>query len=919
LNDGFFLLLGLYGLFVLIWSGVSVFLVVGARTRLAALENQVARLTRALNDLPSPGDAAAGTAAEPPAPAAAAGDTAQTRSDVPESAAAAEMPPSEEPASATPGPVGPQAEPQADPDAEEPAAAAARTAEPPPEPPARPAAGGVDLETRIGGRLFVWLGAVALALAGGFLVKYSIDEGLLTPARRVIGGYLLGGVMLAVGHRLAATTERIAAAVLAAGIATFYAASFAASSLYGLVSPPVGFAMLVAVTTAAEVLALRHGRLIALVGLVGGYATPILVGSPDPNVPVLFAYLFLLTFGLGLIGLRRPWPELPAVAAVAAFAWGALWLVAGYEPAQAPTAALYLLALTALVAAFGVSAGRLRLPFGIGPLAPLLIYGAWAAGGLLLVALVRRAGHDPILVWALWLHTAAALAFARRWQGRWEVALVAAVLPLLAIADWTWPRLDWQTREPLPAPAGALALHLVFALTWALGGGAAAFGARRPGLWAAIATVPVILLGLASYNKDLLAWSDLGWAWLALGVAALYAAAAAGWGRYRLPDPARDPVLAAYVTASAGLIAIAVSMMVTSAWLGLAWSLTVLAMAAVGLALAVPALRVLAAVLGALASLAVLLEAGGTLDLPAGVGAFGDAVARTGLPAAGLAAAAVLMVRRGDDLWAQVVQALAAVLGGVFLFFAVRAWFPPVDLPGAEWNGWELGLVVTLAQAYALALGRLALRRRDRAPLLPTLARAAAVVALAVVAYGAVQVLPPGGAEPVGETPFLNALILLWALPAVLAFALVGQAAGRPFAVPGGRPARRTEALAGAAALVLAFGFVTLEVRQLFHAPRLFPGPIETGELYAYSAVWLAFALATFFAGVTWQRRPLRAAGLGVMSLALAKVFLWDAAALDGLWRVASFLGLGISLLLVAWLFQRFVGRAAPSDPAAAA
>jgi len=63
-------------------------------------------------------------------------------------------------------------------------------------------------------------------------------------------------------------------------------------------------------------------------------------------------------------------------------------------------------------------------------------------------------------------------------------------------------------------------------------------------------------------------------------------------------------------------------------------------------------------------------------------------------------------------------------------------------------------------------------------------------------------------------------------------------------------------------------------------------------------------------AGVVRRNKGLRFAALAVMLLAVLKVFLLDASGLTGLYRVASFLGLGASLLLLAWLYQRFVFRA---------
>jgi uncharacterized membrane protein len=56
---------------------------------------------------------------------------------------------------------------------------------------------------------------------------------------------------------------------------------------------------------------------------------------------------------------------------------------------------------------------------------------------------------------------------------------------------------------------------------------------------------------------------------------------------------------------------------------------------------------------------------------------------------------------------------------------------------------------------------------------------------------------------------------------------------------------------------------------------------------------------------VPWARY----ASLGVMLLAVVKVFLFDTASLGDLYRVLSFLGLGLSLIVLGWLYQKFVFR----------
>ena len=84
---------------------------------------------------------------------------------------------------------------------------------------------------------------------------------------------------------------------------------------------------------------------------------------------------------------------------------------------------------------------------------------------------------------------------------------------------------------------------------------------------------------------------------------------------------------------------------------------------------------------------------------------------------------------------------------------------------------------------------------------------------------------------------------------------------------------------------------------------------ISDGESYAYSAVWLISALVLFIAGIKLARQYIRYAGLAVMVLVVLKVFLWDMSGLEGLYRIFSFMGLGLCLVGIGWIYQRFVQK----------
>jgi uncharacterized membrane protein len=112
---------------------------------------------------------------------------------------------------------------------------------------------------------------------------------------------------------------------------------------------------------------------------------------------------------------------------------------------------------------------------------------------------------------------------------------------------------------------------------------------------------------------------------------------------------------------------------------------------------------------------------------------------------------------------------------------------------------------------------------------------------------------------------------------------------------------------AGVIGLVLVFAYLTLEVRHAFHGAILVGGRTSDAEWYSYSVVWLAYAGALLALGFQRRDPRLRHAALAIVLVTVLKVFVWDMAELSGLYRAASFLGLGLSLVAIGWLYQRFV------------
>jgi uncharacterized membrane protein len=117
----------------------------------------------------------------------------------------------------------------------------------------------------------------------------------------------------------------------------------------------------------------------------------------------------------------------------------------------------------------------------------------------------------------------------------------------------------------------------------------------------------------------------------------------------------------------------------------------------------------------------------------------------------------------------------------------------------------------------------------------------------------------------------------------------------------------------------LALAYITLMVRHAYHGPVLAGGGVEDAENWTYSAIWLAFGIALLAVGIRLRSVTVRAASGIVIAAVVCKVFLLDMAQLTGALRAASFLGLGVTLIVIGRIYQRLLTmRPATPEPAAA-
>ncbi|HYE00075.1 MAG TPA: DUF2339 domain-containing protein [Alphaproteobacteria bacterium] len=815
------------------------------------------------------------------------------------------------------------------------AAAPAGPPVPPPLPPPAPPPG-PGLEQQIGTRWLVWLGGLALALSGLFLVRYSVESGLLGPGARLLIGLLLGAGLTVAGEALRRRPDivptrmswsHIPAAVTAAGLLTLFASLYGGYALYGLIPPFVAFAGLAAVALLAQGLAILHGPLLGLLGLVGAFAAPALVASDAPSLIGLLIYLQLvLAASLGVI--RYTGVVWLAWAALAfAGAWPVLWM-AGERPSPGDGALLGLYAL-ALLGQFltlprpaaARSAGAPLNPRGLSP-ADRLALAAGLVGTALLGFVAEYDGHAVGSVATALVFIATAPVLGRLQQGLQHFAAFALLLALWLAATWPLPAFIPE-RPPLvtiagvplgrmPGPlvpaelGGYLGLVLGLMAGYGLLAGRLLVGAAHPGLWAALSAGGPVLLAILAYGRAAELDVDLQWA---LGFLALAGAAVlgAGWARRLMPPERHDAAVAAYSAAAVAAVSLGLAALLREAWLSVALSLQLPALALIHRRLPVAGLRWLALAVAGLV-LVRLLGNPFLLDYDHG---WNWALYAYGVPALSFHLAWRLFRRDGDGLLETVLEsgrlAFAVLLAMSQIRYLVQGRYDAPALALVELAGYT---AVWIATATLLLRASAATPR----PVLVWGWRILAGLAAAALVFGHLLALNPFVTEadwPLDAPPLLNPLFPAYALPAGLLLGFAWQAARQGLG--------RLAAGAGLAAVGLGFVYVTAEVRLAFGGFTYEGVPHESlqAESYAYSAVWLLYALALFGLGL-WRRFVrLRQLGLGLVLLTVVKVFLIDMAELDGLLRVASFLGLGLSLIALGWVYQRFVALAPQGAPAA--
>ncbi|HYI76919.1 MAG TPA: DUF2339 domain-containing protein, partial [Chryseolinea sp.] len=189
-----------------------------------------------------------------------------------------------------------------------------------------------DLEKFIGENLANKIGIGVLVLGIGFFVKYAIDQDWINEIGRVFIGIFCGALLLGIAHKMRKTFVAFSSVLVGGGLAVLYLTIAIAFHDYHIFSQTVAFIIMVVITAFAVVLSLGYDRVeLAILAILGGFASPFMASTGEGNYVVLFTYIFVLDVGMLVLAYYKKWNLINIVSYAFTILLFAGWLVEGFN------------------------------------------------------------------------------------------------------------------------------------------------------------------------------------------------------------------------------------------------------------------------------------------------------------------------------------------------------------------------------------------------------------------------------------------------------------------------------------------------------------------------------------------------------------------------------------------------------------
>lgn len=772
----------------------------------------------------------------------------------------------------------------------------------------------IGFERQFGMRLPVWGGGIALALAGFFLVKYSIEIGLLTPFVRVILGIIFGISLLYVGDKIRnkenfANGTRIAQALSGAGIADLYVSIFAATRLYEFLPPFIGFTFMAGITALAVIISLRHGMPIAVLGLIGGFLTPAMVESQNPQAPLLFGYLYFILAGFMFVIRKQSWWILSIPTVIVSFSYVLIWLFGShFVPSDSLYLGLFLLASSATIVLNSQKHyAHENTSFSDWKKIPKILDYLSLSSATILMGVIAVQSGLSIMEWGLFgllaLGVVALAFFNQKLYG---------LMPLISMAVNAVMFMIWDDYNP-----SIFALTIsIFSVIYIASGYFSQSHSENPFIWSIVVALTSIGYYLISYchlhQNPIADYIPLFWGFFAFILS--------GLGIFALKKIIQDfsdthfqkqHLLAVYSVISTAFLSIGLTIELRYEFLSIALALQISFMAWINLKINIKALRYIIAILGIIfcfllipqillviqLTIYSLLES--QLYLQESIPFIKSPLLQLGLPAISFAYTSYFLRLQNDNRLVRLFEVGSVMLVGTMGYYLTRHIFHTnLDILFVKAGFFERGVITNILFVYGLTclwIGKYYTRQTISVSGLVLVG----VAIFRTIYFDYLLYNPLVEYQKVGHLPLINALIITYGLPILWILRTIKELDYLN--------KQNLQKYGYGLMMLFAFTWLSLNVRQLFHGEYLNSSVVYNSEIYIYSAVWLVFGLGLLYYGTLKNNKMIRSASLGIMILTVGKVFLYDASELEGLLRIISFFGLGISLIGISWFYSKYV------------
>ncbi|MCF6274407.1 MAG: DUF2339 domain-containing protein, partial [Robiginitomaculum sp.] len=789
-----------------------------------------------------------------------------------------------------------------------------------PTKPLKPKRAKRSFEEEIGARWAVWVGGIALAFGAIFLLRYTIEAGVFSPAMRIALAALMGVVLLGAGEFLRRVdgkniklpealaglnqTAYIPGVLTAVGIFTLLGTSYAAYELYNFIGPLVTFAMLAVISLAALALSLLHGPKMAALGLVASMLTPLLIDMGTPNFFVLYTYLIVVSIAALALARLRDWPWLNVLTLFGALGWSYM----SFDAADKNITYGAWLIFTGVMFALSTLIARIydKEQSNIIPTNRIRHNNVAACTWSLFAALLFLgiAGNQPGFH-CPHAHMAIGFGFVLMVVG-WHIPRQSANIiiggALSAFAVWFGASNDLGFTQSLVFGA-ATALSVT---GWGFLKARQSTDKPYQQLWSFFGAALPIALSLG-FDSELTGFSSKLTSTVLFTFVIINALLA-----YRLHTKSNNGNEAVKIYTIAAAIAYTFATLI--GFSGLAETILLMAGIAISAGIysrtAIPALRWVSAgfaLLSAAYTLFIRIGENGTLSERLIINELWVYFA---LPALLCAAAAWLLSRKYDDIWSEGLKALTLTFAALFFVFQIRHFMNGGNVLAAEFGFDEMALQVMVGLSFTLGgtiLGRTNkpkdVKREPYERLIPGLATAVSLATLALFVFGICFAYNPllTNNTVIKGGGVINSLLLAYLLPALALAAITWLSRSH-------RPRAYIQAT-GALSLVAFMLYLTTMVRVLFTGDKisLWATSFKDAELYAISAVWLVFGIILLVAGLKLKQKDIRTASALVITLTVLKAFLIDMASLEGVLRAMSFVVLGLVLIVIGRVYQKLL------------